>query len=136
VLIFLWVYSVLPPKDLKAPRSPLVKGAIAAAVLFEVLKFLLTNVLASLVAGGSSAAVFGPIIGLLAFFNLAATLVLFIAAWIATSDSMAASAEPDPEEVPPPAVVVHEVVSRPKAAGLLGVGALLGWGFSRTRRRS
>lgn len=135
VLIFLWVYSVLPPKDLKAPRSALVRGAIAAAVLFEVLKFLLTNVLAGVVAGGSSAAVFGPIIGLLAFFNLAATLVLFVAAWIATSDSMAGGAEREPEEVPMPAIVVHEVVTKPKVAGLLGVGALLGWGFSRTRRR-
>lgn len=135
VLIFLWIYSVLPPKDLKAPRSSLLKGAIAAAVLFEVLKFLLTGVLAPLVAGGSSAAVFGPIIGLLAFFNLAATLVLFVAAWIATSNGMAAASEPDPDEVPQPAVVVHEVVSRPRTAGLLSLGALVGWGFSRTRRR-
>ncbi|MET3804889.1 membrane protein [Nakamurella sp. UYEF19] len=134
VLIFLWVYSVLPPKDLKAPRSALLRGAVAAAVLFEVLKFLLTNVLASLVSGGASAAVFGPIIGLLAFFNLAATLVLFIAAWIATSDSMAAATEPEPEEVPVPAVVVREVVSKPQLAGMLGVGALLGFGWSRRRR--
>ncbi len=135
VLIFLWVYSVLPPKDLKAPRSALVRGAVAAAVLFEVLKFLLTNVLASLVAGGASAAVFGPVIGLLAFFNLAATLVLFVAAWIATSDGMAAATEREPAEVAEPAVVVHDVVSKPKVAGLLGVGALLGWGWGVTRRR-
>jgi membrane protein len=135
VLIFLWVYSVLPPKDMKAPRPALLKGAIAAAVIFEVLKFLLTNVLAGLVAGGASAAVFGPIIGLLAFFNLAATLVLFVAAWIATSDGMAAVTEPEPEPVPEPAVVVHEVVSTPKVAGLLGVGAILGFGWSLSRRR-
>ena len=83
VLIFMWVYSVLPPEGMKAPRGALVRGSIIAAVVFELLKFALTNLLPGVLSGGASAAVFGPIIGLLAFFNLVATTVLFVAAWIA-----------------------------------------------------
>ncbi len=137
LLIFLWVYSVIPPKNMKVPRRALVRGAIFAAVGFELLKFALTNGLSSLVSGGSSGAVFGPIIGLLAFFNLVATLVLFVAAWTSTSEGgpQKKNAEDDESNnIQEPAVVVHEVVSRPKAGVLLGVGAVLGFGWSRRRR--
>ena len=137
LLIFLWVYSVIPPKNMKVPRRALVRGAIFAAVGFELLKFALTNGLSSLVSGGSSGAVFGPIIGLLAFFNLVATLVLFVAAWTSTSEGGPQKKDPDDDEanrLQEPAVIVHEVVSRPKAGVLLGVGAVLGFGWSRRRR--
>ncbi len=137
LLIFLWVYSVIPPKDMKVPRRALVRGAIFAAVGFELLKFALTNGLAKLVSGGSSGAVFGPIIGLLAFFNLVATLVLFVAAWTSTSDGGPQKKTEDGMDdagVPEPAVVVRDAVSGPRMAGLLGVGALMGIGWSRRRR--
>ncbi len=137
VLIFMWVYSVLPPKGLKASRTSLVRGSIIAAVVFEVLKFALTNILPNALSGGASAAVFGPIIGLLAFFNLVSTMVLFVAAWIATAADAPIEADDSAElpDVPQPAVVVHEVVSRPTVAGLVGFGALLGFGWARRRRR-
>jgi membrane protein len=137
LLIFLWVYSVIPPKNMKVPRGALVRGATFAAVGFELLKFALTNGLSSLVSGGASGAVFGPIIGLLAFFNLVATLVLFVAAWTSTSDGGPTRKDPDDAEantIQEPAVIVHEVVSRPKVGVLLGVGAVLGFGWSRRRR--
>lgn len=137
LLIFLWVYSVIPPKHMKVPRGALVRGATFAAVGFELLKFALTNGLSSLVSGGASGAVFGPIIGLLAFFNLVATLVLFVAAWTSTSEGGPQRKDPDDEKVnniQAPAVIVHEVVSRPKVGVLLGVGAVLGFGWSRRRR--
>ena len=54
---------------------------------------------------------FGPIIGLLAFFNLVATLVLFVAAWISTADGGPGKTDKIrawKREVPEPAVVVHE----------------------------
>lgn len=135
LLIFLWVYSVIPPQNMKVPRRALVRGAIFAAVGFELLKFALTNGLSSLVSGGASGAVFGPIIGLLAFFNLVATLVLFVAAWTSTSEGGPQKRDDDDaNRIQEPAVIVHEVVSRPKAGVLLGVGAVLGFGWSRRRR--
>ena len=136
VLIFLWVYSVLPPKHMKGTRKALVRGSIIAAVGFEVLKFALTTILPGALSGGATGKVFGPIIGLLAFFNLVATLVLFVAAWISTSEGGPHKVvDPnDEEEIPEPAVVVHEVVSKPKMIGFVGVGAILGIGWSRRRR--
>jgi membrane protein len=122
---------------MKVPRRALVRGAIFAAVGFELLKFALTNGLSSLVSGGASGAVFGPIIGLLAFFNLVATLVLFVAAWTSTSEGGPQKKDADDDDgnrVQEPAVIVREVVSRPKAGVLLGVGAVLGFGWSRRRR--
>ena len=82
--IFLGVYRVLPPRRYPAKRKALLRGSAAAAIAFEVLKFALTYILPTLLRS-ATARIFGPIIGLLIFFNLAATVVLFIAAWIATS---------------------------------------------------
>lgn len=137
VLIFMWVYSMLPPKHMKGTREALIRGSLIAAVGFEVLKFALTNILPNALSGGASGAVFGPIIGLLAFFNLVATLVLFTAAWISTAEGGPRKKDPDDAEanaIQEPAVIVHEVVSRPKVGVLLGVGAVLGFGWSRRRR--
>jgi membrane protein len=136
VLIFMWVYSTLPPHHMKGTRKALVRGSLIAAVGFEVLKFALTNILPAAISGGATGKVFGPIIGLLAFFNLVATLVLFVAAWISTADGgpRKKEADDDADRIQEPAVVVHEVVSRPKAGVLLGVGAVLGFGWSRRRR--
>ena len=137
VLIFMWVYSVLPPKGMKGTRKALVRGSLIAAVGFEVLKFALTNILPSALSGGASGKVFGPIIGLLAFFNLVATLVLFTAAWISTAEGGPEKKESDGgdlDQVGDPAVIVREVVSRPQMGVLLGVGAVLGFGWSRRRR--
>jgi membrane protein len=135
VLIFMWVYTMLPPRNMRAPRKALIRGSVIAAVAFEILKFALTFVLPKLTKS-ATAQVFGSIIGLLFFFNLAATLVLFVAAWISTADGGPRSelVEAEDLEVLEPAVVVHEIVSKPKVVGLLGVGALLGWGWSRRRR--
>ena len=137
VLIFLWVYSVLPPKGMKAPRRALVLGSIFAAVAFELLKFALTNLLPNALSGGATAKVFGPIIGLLAFFNLVATLVLRVASWIATAPGGPSDREREDvelQEVPEPAVIVRETVSKPKMAGMFGLGAVLGVGWAQRRR--
>lgn len=136
VLIFMWVYSMLPPQHMKGTRKALFRGSLIAAVGFEVLKFALTNILPSALSGGATGKVFGPIIGVLAFFNLVATLVLFTAAWISTSEGgpQKKQHEDDADRIQEPAVIVHEVVSRPKAGVLLGVGAVLGLGWSRRRR--
>jgi membrane protein len=94
--IFLGIYRVLPPKGYRAKRKALLRGAAAAAVAFELLKFALTLLLPTLLRS-TTAKIFGPIIGLLIFFNLAATVVLFMAAWIATSGGSTAGTPAAPD---------------------------------------
>ena len=141
VLIFAWVYTVIPQKGMKATRKALLRGALMAAVAFEVLKFLLTFFLPK-VTSSASGLIFGPIIGLLFFFNLVSTMVLFVAAWIATSPGGFGDRHREPkekDEVPEPAVIVPESMSRQRAIGYVGVGAILGLGAAsragRLRRR-
>ena len=141
VLIFAWVYTVIPQKGMKATRKALLRGALMAAVAFEVLKFLLTFFLPK-VTSSASGLIFGPIIGLLFFFNLVATVVLFVAAWIATSPGGFGDRSRDkkePDGVPEPAVILPESLSRKRAIGYVGVGAILGLGAAsragRLRRR-
>jgi membrane protein len=131
-VVFVWVISRLPREKVSARSA--VRGAIGAAIGFEILKQLATLFLAG-VTSSPTGALFGPIIGLLVFANLVARFLLFITAWTATAEENLVAALPEP---PPPAVIrpVMEVRSGPRprqAAGLLGAGALLGllW-----RRRS
>ena len=93
MVIFLGIYRVLPPKAYSAPRKALVRGSAVAAVAFEVLKLGLTYVLPTLLKS-ATAKIFGPIIGLLIFFDLAAIVVLFVAAWIATASGSRAAETP------------------------------------------
>ncbi|MBB5806049.1 membrane protein [Saccharothrix ecbatanensis] len=129
-LVFLWVLA-------KLPREPVgwrsaVKGAVAAAVGFEILKQVATIYLTSVTTSPAGAA-FGPIIGVLVFANLVAQFLLFITAWTATArENLARDVPP----APPPAVIrpVVEVRSGPSpraAAGLVGAGLLLGALFRR-----
>lgn len=130
ILVFLWVFSRLP-RGKVSPRSAL-WGAITAAVGFEVLKqvggIYLTRVLDS-----PSGALFGPIIGLLVFANLVSRFLLFVAAWMATTqDDRLPAAELAPPAVIRPTVKVRRGVGVRAAAGAFGVGAVVGW-FSRRR---
>ncbi|MBK9157911.1 MAG: YihY/virulence factor BrkB family protein [Micropruina sp.] len=79
------------------PRRPLLIGAAAGAVGMVVLEYL-TSLLFGLFGKNATAAIFGPIIVLMLFFNLFAQLILFVAAGIATDptklewDAVAAAA--------------------------------------------
>lgn len=110
VLIFVWVYYVLAPHNLKPHRGPLLRGAIMTAVAFEVLKVALTFLL-PLLLSSATAKLFGPFIGLLFFFNLAATVVMFAAAWIATDATHTdnGQGEPDPPVTDHPSVRPDQV---------------------------
>ncbi|RZQ62821.1 inner membrane protein YhjD [Amycolatopsis suaedae] len=129
VLVFLWVIARLPRERVSARSA--VKGAIMAAVGFEVLKQV-TTVYLGFVSTSPSTVVFGPILGLLFFANLVSRFLLFVTAWTATAR------ENQTRIAPPPPVVVKphvQVVRGPGAgavAGAFSVGALLGW---LTRRR-
>jgi membrane protein len=124
-LVFLWVLSRLPRERVSARSA--VKGAIAAAIGFEVLKQVFTIYL-EIVTDSPAGQLFGPILGLLLFANLVSRFLLFITAWTATAKENMIAPVPVP---PPPAVirpnlVVHKGPDVRSAAGLLGAGALLG----------
>ena len=129
-LVFLWVIARLPRE--KVALRAAVKGALIAAVGFEILKTAATFFLSS-VTSTPTGALFGPIIGLLIFANLVARFLLMVTAWTATSWEN----EKPPTE-PAPVVLRIEVRDQPTAGrvvGLLGVGGLIGAGLSRLRRR-
>jgi membrane protein len=132
-VVFIWVLSRLPREKVSARSA--VRGAIAAAIGFEILKQAATLFLAG-VTSSPAGVVFGPIIGLLIFANLVARFLLFITAWTATAQENVLAAAPEP---PPPAVIrpVMQVRGGPTvrdAAGLVGAGALLGFLWRRRSR--
>lgn len=89
-LLFMFLFLVLP--QTAVPRRARAKGAVIAAVGLAVLQYL-TGYLFGVFGGNAAASVFGPVIVLMLFFNLFAQLTLFCAAWVATTDQPALSAE-------------------------------------------
>lgn len=134
VLIFLWIYTMLPGKELRSPFKARLRGSILAAIGFEVLKYALIVLLPSVGSTSKTAAIFGPVIGLLFFFNLVAQLVLFVAAWIATAEGGPELDDEGLPEVPDATLLVRKDVSATRAAALVGVGAAVGWGAAHRRR--
>jgi len=135
-LVFLWVLTSLPRFHV-GWRSA-VRGAIAGAVGFEILKQV-GNVYLQVIKDSPSGSVFGTLLGLLVFVNLVSRFLVFITAWTATArENMHRSA--DPVVLPEPVVIrpaVH-LAGRPDAtmtAGLLSAGALLGVTLTRLLRR-
>jgi membrane protein len=131
-LVFLWVIARLP-RERVGMRSA-VRGALLAAVGFEVLKQLATVLLKS-TSSSPTGAVFGSIIGLLVFANLVSRFLLLVTAWTATSRE---NLVPAPIKAPPPAVI--RPIVRPRAglgpaaaAGLLAAGTLTGVALRRKR---
>ncbi|WP_111766435.1 YihY/virulence factor BrkB family protein [Nakamurella deserti] len=130
--LFYFLYRFLPVHSEEVPRRKIWRGAIAAAIIFELFKLLLSTLL-QLFSGSATAAAFGSIIVLLAIVNLVARMVLMIAAWIGTSEWPAI-----PEEDDDLAVVVqpqYRTRSVPALAGGIGVGAAAGWVARTVRRR-
>jgi membrane protein len=131
-LVFLWLISRLPRTPVNV-RSAM-RGALAAAIGFEVLKTVATIYL-NVVIGGPLGSLVGPIVGLLVFANLVSRFLLFITAWTATAQENLISA---PIAPPGPAVIRPDVhLSRTprvaEAAGLMGIGALLALVWRRKR---
>lgn len=123
-LIFYFLFRFLPrPRDL-VPNRKVWRGAIFAAIFFEVLKQALALIV-SLLGGNATAAVFGSVIVLLLVINLVARMVLMVAAWIATSVPVE-----DDGEANRVAVVIrpqYRTRSLPAVVGAVGVGAGAGW---------
>ena len=134
-LVFLWVLSRLPREKVNVRSA--VKGALAAAVGFELLKQLFTIYLKAVLASPAGG-VFGTFLGLLIFANLVSRYLLFITAWTATAKENLKPAVPEP---PAPAVIqptleVHRGPRARDAVGLVGAGAVLGLLLRKRSRHS
>lgn len=127
VLIFSWVLVKLPRT--KVPFSEILKGALFAAVGFEILKAAGSFYIAR-VTKSPSAAVLGGIIGLLVFVNLVSRFVLFSTAWTTTLPrlaGLAADTAGETAEEPPRDIIAAGNPSGAKiAAALLGLGGVFG----------
>ena len=139
LVIFAWVLVRLPRASL--PARVVFKGALVAAVGFEILKVIGTYYIAR-VTRSPTVGVFGSIIGVLVWIDLVSRYLLLSAAWTATSRL------PDPPEVDaalehvgPPVDLPPPAMSPLRVAGsLFGAGAAVGGGAvaaltARRRRR-
>lgn len=131
--VFAWVIARLPREPVGL-RSAF-RGALIAAIAFEILKQIGVVYLARVSAGPAGIA-FGPIIGLLVFVNLTARMVLLATAWSATTRESLDSME---IEAPQPAIIRPRMVVREGGvrSGLIGAigGLLTGVVLGRRRRR-
>jgi len=95
MLIFWWVMVRLPKIEL--PRRLAVKGALLAAVGFEVLKIVGTYTIAH-TANSPTAGPFAGVIAVLIWIQLVARWLLFSCAWTATVAEDLAAPESSPED--------------------------------------
>lgn len=79
--LFCFLFWVFPEE--RVPVPVLLRGAAIGAVGLTLLQ-LLTGLLVGAFSGNPAAAVFGSVIVVMLYFNLLATLILMVAAWIAT----------------------------------------------------
>ena len=85
-LLFLFLYRVLPEHR---PRTrALLIGALIGSAALVMLQYFAGALVGSFL-GNPAAALFGPVIVLLLFFNLFARIILMVAAWIATDNQPA-----------------------------------------------
>lgn len=144
-LTFCYIYVVVPRQ--RERGRVIMIAALIGSLGLAVLQYG-SSLLISAFAGNRAAAIFGPVIVLMLFFNLFAQLILILAAWIATWDEPAfrapdegvvrfalRPATPAPVETP---VVAEEAAVRAVRVGLgagwltgaatgLGLGAILTW---------
>ncbi|MGV0344564.1 YhjD/YihY/BrkB family envelope integrity protein [Corynebacterium lehmanniae] len=125
-LVMLWVNMYMPRT--KVPAKSGLKGALLGAVIFAILQQFAGLVISS-ATGSPAGAIFGPIITLMVMLYLVWRVVLYVAAWTATTDESLAMA---PAEVPEPAVInvragaVRGREESKPSGKALGVGAALG----------
>lgn len=89
-VLFNFLYRVLPQERISGRH--VLKGCLAGSVGLLALQYG-SSALFGVFGGNAAVAAFGPVIVLMLFFNLFARLILFIAAWIATSEQRAIAGE-------------------------------------------
>jgi membrane protein len=140
MVIFWWVLVGLP--QIEVPVRIAVRGALLAALGFEVLKIVGTYTIAH-TANSPTAGPFAGIIAVLIWMQLVARLVLFACAWTATLTHEHRVALTDRRPVAEPAAVAVEqrdaISSAAVGAALLTAGALVGavatWAVLRPHQR-
>lgn len=79
-VVFIWVLAKLPREPVEAKSA--VRGALAAAIAFEILKWL-GNIYLQAVGRSPIGVTFGWLVGLLVFVYLVARMLLLVTAWTA-----------------------------------------------------
>lgn len=130
-LLFMYLYTALP--ETEVPKSAVRRGALMGSFGLAALQYL-ASFLIKVFTGNQAAGLFGPVIVIMLFFNIFATLILFVAAWIATTDQPAIPEEQveervrfvrQPEEVADPALIPEHVAVRSVRVGM-GAGYVTG----------
>lgn len=80
-VLFAFLLKVFP--ETRLPAAVLLKGAGIGAAGMAILQYL-AGLLIGLFSGNAAYAVFGSVIVVMLFFNLFATLILLVAAWVGT----------------------------------------------------
>lgn len=130
-LIFMYLYTVLP--ETREPWSVVRRGALLGSIALVAVQFV-AGFLISAFQGNPAAAIFGPVIVLMLFFNIFAQLVLFVAAWIATAQHDAVPVPPDEEthtaQEPGPQETEHQEPNVvPEAVAVRSVRVGMGAGY-------
>ena len=131
--LFFGIYWFLSPRKAPVPRRYVLRGAVFAAIAFELLKILLTR-FSSVILDSATGTIFGSVIGLMLFFYFIALIMLFIAAWIATSPGAPGPPERVPaiSELPAPVAVQ---LGRESQVTSFSAGLVLGFLLRGRRRR-
>lgn len=132
--LFTWMIARLPRESVSFRSS--VRAGMIAAVAFEIFKFFGSVYLRSVVTGPAGAT-FGPVLGLMVFAYITSRLILFSAAWAATTpENIAEELIP----APAPAIINNRIINRPglqawQAVAAATAGALGALSLTRWRRR-
>jgi len=134
MLVFSWVLVRLPKASV--PRPILIRGALLAAVGFEILKVVGTYYIAR-VSSSPTVGIFGSVIGILVWMDLVSRYVLFCTAWVATAARRNAVATAAEVVVPADAPVVRGPSTTPLGVvvSLVGLGVALGASAANLARR-
>jgi membrane protein len=128
-ITFCYIYVIIPRQ--RESWRVIMIAALLGAVGLGILQYG-TTLLFEAFSGNAAAAIFGPVIVLMLFFNLFAQLILILAAWIATWDEPAFQ-PPDQGVVrfaltpPTPAPVEHPMVPEETAVRSVRIGLGAGW---------
>ncbi len=133
-LLFTWMIARLPRESVSFASS--IRAGLVAAVGFEVFKQVGSIYLRSVV-NSPAGATFGPVLGVMVFAYITASLVLLATAWAATAPEnlQAAAVEPPSPVLTFPRRPPDEVVRVGQALAAAAVGAVAALGIYRLMRR-
>ncbi|RCK71296.1 hypothetical protein DT076_02345 [Desertihabitans brevis] len=97
LVLFAFLFRVLPQTRVRTPA--VLKGCVFGSVGLAVLTYL-SSTIVGLFTRNAAFSVFGPVILLMLFLNLFARLILFLAAWVATSEQRALAGERSDADAP------------------------------------